>query len=81
MTFPSSPTIGDSHSISDNSWTWNGFAWDKINIGTPSSYVISINGMSGAIGITAGDNIDIIKSGATYSIRLSPNVIIDGGLN
>ena len=41
--------------------------------------VISINGMSGAIGITAGDNIDIIKSGATYSIRLSPNVIIDGG--
>lgn len=83
MAFPASPILDDIHSISGNDWIWNGYAWDKVVTGgtggTPSSYVISINGISGAVGITAGTNINIIQSGNTYSIRLSPDAILDCG--
>ena len=29
MAFPSNPSVSDTHTVGSNTWSWNGYAWDK----------------------------------------------------
>lgn len=37
ISFPISPTVGDTYSYNGNTWIWNGNAWDKV-IGISNSW-------------------------------------------
>ena len=40
--FPQSPQLEEVFTVGDRAWKWNGYAWDKISVGTGSQpYVIS----------------------------------------
>ena len=76
LNFPSSGLTANetTYTFSGNTWIWNGYAWDSVV--TPASvgiagYVSAINGITGAVGITAGSNITITQSGLTFTISSS----------
>ena len=69
MTFPLGVTTGYIHSITDNSWIWNGYAWDVDITGSIGNYVESVNGITGILGISAGSGISV--SGATGAVTIT----------
>lgn len=73
MTFPLGVTTGYIHSITDNSWIWNGYAWDVDITGSIGNYVESVNGITGILGISAGTDVEISITGKTFTIA-SPTV-------
>ena len=58
--FPSSPSIDDTYTYGGKTWIWNGYAW---KLSTTSSVVASLNGLTGNLSVTAGDNISVTVSG------------------
>ena len=66
MSFPSNPSIGNTYSVDQRSWQWNGYAWEKYD--TTPNEVYSINGITGAIGLSAGFGITLTVSGKTFTI-------------
>ena len=40
INFPDSPTSGDTHTVGDKTWTWNGTSWDVV-VSTPISNLIT----------------------------------------
>ena len=66
MSFPSNPSIGNTYSVDQRSWQWNGYAWEKYD--TTPNEVYSINGITGAIGLSAGFGITLTASGKTFTI-------------
>ena len=75
--FTPNPTQGDLYNYLDSSWSWNGVAWDKVDA-TISFYVNSINGISGPVGISAGNNIIISVSGQTLTIGATGTIGANG---
>ena len=73
MAFPNNPITGTTYGITDRTvdraWFFNGYAWQKYDT-TPND-VYTINGLTGAIGITAGSNVTITQSGNTLTISSS----------
>ena len=44
INFPDSPTSGDTHTVGDKTWTWNGTSWDVV-VSTPiSNQIIDADG-------------------------------------
>jgi hypothetical protein len=79
MAFPSSPILGEIHSISGNSWTWNGFAWDKVGITGGASSLDDLSDVT-LTSVTGGD-ILYYDSSVSKWINKSVNTLnIDGGL-
>ena len=64
MSFPNNPIIGDTTTIGSNTWTWNGYAWDKVEITAdiPSSFVTSFNGETGDVSNGFEYNYDVLTS-------------------
>jgi hypothetical protein len=40
INFPNSPTSGDTHTVGDKTWTWNGTSWDVV-VSTPITNLIT----------------------------------------
>ena len=64
--FPSNPSIGATYSYGGILWTYNGTAWDKTT--ASGDYVLSLRGLTGAIGLSAGTDVIISTSGNTLAI-------------
>ena len=86
LNFPSSPATGDSYSFGSRSWVWNGYAWDSTGTSVSGGggggsitgpYVVSINGATGTIGLTAGAHMTIVQSGLTFTFSSSGGGSID----
>jgi hypothetical protein len=56
------PTANTTHTLPSTSGTL---------LNTASSYVVSVNGLTGPVGITAGTNITITQSGQTFTVSSS----------
>jgi len=66
INFPYDPSIGETFSFENISWKYNGYAWEKYDI-TPNE-VYTINGITGDIGLSAGNDVSISLSGKTFTI-------------
>lgn len=75
LDFPPSPSVGTIYSFGGNTWRWNGYAWESYSTAGVSTYVETLNGLSGAVAISGGT--DLIVSVTGQSVRLSINA---GGL-
>lgn len=75
LDFPTSPSVGDIYSFGGNSWRWNGYAWESYSSAGISTYVETLNGLSGAVAVSGGT--DIVVSVTGQSVLLSLN---QGGL-
>ena len=64
--FPSNPNSGATFSFGSLSWQYNGYAWERYD--TTPNEVYSINGITGAIGLSAGFGITLTASGKTFTI-------------
>ena len=64
--FPSDPANGATFSFGSLSWQYNGYAWERYD--TTPNEVYSINGITGAIGLSAGYGITLTVSGKTFTI-------------
>lgn len=71
MAFPTNPVSGTTHGINDRAWLFNGYAWERYD--TAPNEVYSINGITGAIGLSAGTDVEISITGKTFTIA-SPTV-------
>jgi hypothetical protein len=69
--FPSDPANGATFSFGSLSWQYNGYAWERYD--TTPNEVYSINGITGAIGLSAGTDVEISITGKTFTIA-SPTV-------
>jgi hypothetical protein len=57
INFPSNPVYGVTFSYGDNTWEYNGYAWDKLAASggtTIIDYVSYFDGKTGAINIVDG---------------------------
>jgi hypothetical protein len=70
------------------SWTYNGYAWQRL-VGTTGptgtsviigNYVSNINGASGGITLIGGDGINILTSSNIITVSTELYTLIDGGL-
>ena len=68
LDFPTSPVLNQLYTFGGKTWKWDGAGWISYNIGLVGPYVISINGVTGAIGIISGSNVTITQSGNTFTI-------------
>jgi len=80
LDFPTSPSVNQTYTSGSNTWTWDGTAWNatsSVSVFTGATgptgsvsgnYVLSLNGSTGNVGISAGTNITITPSGNTYTI-------------
>lgn len=75
LDFPTSPSVGTIYSFGGNTWRWNGYAWESYSSAGISTYVETLNGLSGAVDVSGGT--DIIVSVTGQSVLLSLN---QGGL-
>jgi len=50
ITFPTSPTVGQSFTSGDRSWTWNGTTW-----GSNAAVITGPTGATGVAGATGAD--------------------------
>lgn len=71
LDFPTSPVLNELYTFGGKTWKWDGAGWISYNIGLVGPYVISINGVTGAIGIISGSNVTITQSGNTFTISSS----------
>lgn len=78
MAFPVSPTIGDTHSISGNSWIWNGFAWDKSGISGAVTYLNDLSDVT-ITSVTGGDVLYFNSSTNNWINKPIDTINIDGG--
>lgn len=80
INFPSSPTIGQVYEYQSIRWRWNGVAWDKYEVFTFNGLTANVegvsrfNGLTGPVGISAGQLIDITLTGSTFTIS-SPDTL------
>jgi hypothetical protein len=80
INFPSSPTIGQVYEYQSIRWRWNGSAWDKYEVFTFNGLTANVegvarfNGLTGSVGISAGQLIDITLTGSTFTIS-SPDTL------
>jgi hypothetical protein len=80
INFPSSPTTGQVYEYQSIRWRWNGSAWDKYEVFTFNGLTANVegvsrfNGLTGSVGITAGQLIDITLTGNTFTIS-SPDIL------
>ena len=65
LNFPSTPNTNDIYTYSDNSWIWNGYAWDSVVTGggTGTAGVTGATGSQGATGPTGSQG----TTGAGYT--------------
>lgn len=75
LDFPSSPTINDTYSFGGNTWRWNGTAWENYSSSKGFSYVSSVNGLSGHMSLSAGNDITLSNVGQNIVISID-----DGGI-
>ena len=68
MSFPTNPSIGNTYSIDQKFWVWNGYAWERYDP-TPNE-VYTINGITGDIGLSAGAGISLAATGKTFTVSL-----------
>jgi hypothetical protein len=66
--FPPNPSIGATYSYGGIFWTYNGTAWDKTTSGSISTYVATLNGLSGGVTLAAGSNITLSPLGNIITI-------------
>lgn len=58
--FPTSPSLNDTYTYGGKSWIWNGYGWVSTS---GSSLVSSLNGITGALSVSAGDFIAVSVTG------------------
>jgi hypothetical protein len=78
INFPNSPVLNEPYTYNGVTWKWDGVSWvvsnDNLRGATgatgaiPTDYVSAINGSTGSLGLSAGDNITITLSGRTFTI-------------
>jgi hypothetical protein len=66
--FPPSPSAGATYSYGGILWTYNGTAWDKTTSGSISTYVATLNGLSGGVNVAGGTSISVTPTGNTLTI-------------
>jgi hypothetical protein len=66
--FPPNPSIGLTYSYGGILWTYNGTAWDKTTSGSISTYVATLNGLSGGVNVAGGTSISVTPTGNTLTI-------------
>jgi hypothetical protein len=66
--FPPNPSIGATYSYGSILWTYNGTAWDKSTSGSISTYVATLNGLSGGVNVAGGTSISVTPTGNTLTI-------------
>jgi len=54
LNFPINPNPGDTHTIGDTTYVWNGYAWEKFNPITISTSTVSTGTDTGAVVIDGG---------------------------
>jgi hypothetical protein len=62
ISFPASPTLGQTYSVGTKTWTWNGYAWDIVTANTINIFNTS-NASFGVANNAANLGIDIQRSG------------------
>lgn len=72
LDFPPSPSVGTIYSFGGNSWRWNGYAWESYSSAGVSTYVETLNGLSGAVAISGSGDLGVTVTG--QSIVLSVDV-------
>ena len=72
LDFPPSPSVGTIYSFGGNSWRWNGYAWESYSAAGVSTYVETLNGLSGAVAISGSGDLGVTVTG--QSIVLSVDV-------
>ncbi len=66
MPFPNKPILGQTYSNSIQMWNWDGIGWRS-----NKTVVSSFNGLTGAVGISAGTNVTITPIGNIITISSS----------
>lgn len=78
MNFPTNPNLGDTYTVGDTTWIWNGYAWAKYNPITISTSTVSTGTNTGAVviegGLGVGGGVNI---GTTSTI--AGNIILTTG--
>ena len=82
ISYPSSPTVGQTYSYGSSTWQWNGYAWD--NISSSSSYyqTVSSAATTGVAGtpVTQRTKLNFVNATVTDdSTNNQTNVILTGG--
>ncbi len=65
LSFPSSPTLGQTYSSSGSTWTWNGSVWDLVRVAAGATGPTGVTGPTGPTGVTG-------PTGATGPISTTP---------
>jgi hypothetical protein len=69
MAFPIDPVQGATHDNNGRVWLFNGYGWERYDpADATSAEVYSINGITGAIGLSAGQDVSISITGKTFTI-------------
>lgn len=83
LDFPTSPALNELYTFNGKTWKWDGAGWESYNVaasgagsggGISGPYVISVNGVTGIVGISAGDYITIATVGQTLTISSSASI-------
>lgn len=84
LNFPTNPTVGQTYTIGNNTWKWNGTAWVKLTSGTDSPIIIntitnSTSTVTGSLIVVGGAGIsgDVTVGG---SINVGSTSTIDGSV-
>ena len=83
MAFPINPISGTTHGVNSRVWSYNGIAWDRLDLGTSTGgaggisgpYVISINGFTGGITLSAGSGVSLSGTGGIITIAITGVVV------
>jgi hypothetical protein len=75
LDFPSSPALNQVYSFGGKSWKWNGAAWETYNDNLGVDFVETVNGLTGAVGVTGGTDISVSLSGQTLTIAYTGSAV------
>jgi len=71
LDFPSNPEIGQTYSFGGNTWRWNGYAWENYSTSSVFDYVETLNGLSGTVAISGGNDLVVSLSGQSIVFSLN----------
>jgi len=71
LDFPPSPSIGTTYSFGGNTWRWNGSAWENYSSSIGFNYVETLNGLSGSVSLSGGNDLVVSKVGQNIVLSIN----------